>query len=70
MAKKNTKVTKGQPDAATVLVRALDPIRADGMDYAPGEVFELGEADATALVDGGWAELARDDPAELSLTPK
>lgn len=63
-----TKKKTGAPaPAVNVLLRALDPIRADGVDYAPGEVFELGEADATALVDGGWAELARIDPTELSL---
>lgn len=70
MATKKTNAPAAPPADDTVQVRALDPIRHDGKDYAPGDVVELREADATALIDGGWAELARNDPAELSLTPK
>jgi hypothetical protein len=44
------------PEVDMVRVRALEPIRADGEDYAPGAVFDLAEADAAALVAGGWAE--------------
>ena len=51
-------------------VRTLHPVRHNGTDYPEQILVELPELDATALVDGGWAELARDDPAELSLTPK
>ena len=57
------------PVADPVVVRALDPIRCDGLDFAPGDLLELSPADAEALVAGGWAELARLDPAELSLVP-
>jgi hypothetical protein len=53
--------TKKKADAAapmpTLQVRAIDPIRADGVDYAPGELFDIDEASAAALVAGGWAEL-------------
>ena len=54
-------------DPVLVAVRALTPIRHDGVDYAEQEVFELTQADATALVASGCAVLARTDPAELSL---
>ena len=42
---------------ATVRVRALSPIRADGVDYAPDEEFDIDEISASGLVDGGWAEV-------------
>ena len=52
---------------ALLLVRTLHPVRHNGTDYPEQTLVELPELDACALVDGGWAELARNDPAELSL---
>lgn len=57
--------TKGKnPAAATaalVSIRALEPIRADGQDFAPGDEFDLAQADALALVEGGAAELVAEE---------
>jgi hypothetical protein len=45
------------PDVAQVQMRALEPIRANGVDYAPGDVLDMAQADADALLAGGWGEL-------------
>lgn len=50
-----------------VPVRALTPLRHDGVDYAEQQVFELPEEEAQALVAGGYVALHRADPTELSL---
>lgn len=39
-------------------LRALEPVRADGVDYAPGDEFELDLSAVESLLDSGAAELA------------
>ena len=46
------------PDEDLVLLRALEPIRADGVDYAPGDALALDDAAAKGLLASGAAELA------------
>jgi hypothetical protein len=41
-----------------VPLRAVEPVRADGVDYAPGEALELDAAAAKGLLASGAAELA------------
>ena len=41
-----------------VQLRALEPVRADGVDYAPGDALELDAAAAKGLLASGAAELA------------
>ena len=48
----------GPPAEDLVLLRALEPIRADGVDYAPGDALELDAAAAKGLLASGAAELA------------
>lgn len=40
-----------------IQLRALEPIRADGVDYAPGDELELGITAAEPLLASGAAEL-------------
>lgn len=40
-----------------VQLRAVEPIRADGEDYAPGDEMELDAKVAKSLLDSGAAEL-------------
>lgn len=47
------------PELAGVLMvrlRAIEPIRADGVDHAPGDVFSLAFVAAQALLASGAAE--------------
>lgn len=46
------------PDEDLVLLRALEPVRADGVDYAPGDALALDDAAAEGLLASGAAELA------------
>lgn len=46
------------PSKDLVLLRALEPIRADGVDYAPGDELALDDAAAEGLLASGAAELA------------
>ena len=41
-----------------VQLRAVEPVRADGVDYPPGETLELDAAAAKGLLASGAAELA------------
>lgn len=41
-----------------VQLRTLEPVRADGVDYAPGETLELDAVAAKGLLASGAAELA------------
>lgn len=61
MATKKTNAPAAPPAADTVQVRALDPIRHDGKDYAPGEEFPVTPRVADALVAGGGAEFVELD---------
>lgn len=55
MAKaKNTPVAP----AEMVALSAVEPVRIDGVDVAPGEVFEAKPADAEALLAAGAARPA------------
>lgn len=51
---KNPK-TAPMVEEATQLLKAVEPIRCDGVDYAPGEVFEASMSTGEALVAGGAA---------------
>ncbi len=42
----------------TVTLRALEPIRHDGDDYAPGDTLVAGETAAAALIAAGAATAA------------
>lgn len=42
----------------TVTLRAIEPIRHDGDDYAPGDTLVAGETAATALILAGAATAA------------
>jgi hypothetical protein len=55
MATAKNKGTAAVPAETTMLLRALEPVRADGVDFAPGEVFELGEIAAGVLIAVGIA---------------
>ena len=54
---------KASATDATVRVKALSPIRADGVDYAPDEEFDIDEISASSLVEGGWAEVVSSNQA-------
>lgn len=41
-----------------VQLRAVEPIRADGVDYAPGDALEVDASAAKGLLASGAAELA------------
>lgn len=51
--------TKAKAPAAaeepTVALVAVEPIRYDGLDYAPGEAFDAHETAAAALIASGAA---------------
>lgn len=49
-----TQKNSGEP----VALKALTPIRHDGEDFAPGETFEAGPADAADLIKQGAAQAA------------
>lgn len=42
----------------SVQLRAVEPIRADGVDYAPGDTLELDALAAKGLLASGAVELA------------
>ena len=46
------------PNNQSVALKALTPIRHDGEDFAPGETFEAGPADAAELIKQGAAQAA------------
>jgi hypothetical protein len=46
------------PAEGLVQLLALEPVRADGVDYAPGDALELDAAAAKGLLASGAAELA------------
>ena len=56
MAAKKTPVAT-VPDEDLVLLRAVEPVRADGVDYAPGDTLALDAAAAQGLLASGAAEL-------------
>lgn len=45
------------PAEDLVPLRAVEPIRADGVDYAPGDEFELDAPAAENLLASGAADL-------------
>lgn len=49
-----TQKNSGEP----VALKALTPVRHDGEDFAIGETFEAGPADAADLIKQGAAEAA------------
>lgn len=49
-----TQKNSGEP----VVLKALTPIRHDGEDFAIGETFEAGPADAAELIQHGAAKAA------------
>lgn len=40
---------------ATQLLKAVEPIRCDGVDYAPGDVLEVSMATGESLIAAGAA---------------
>lgn len=58
MAKTTARSTAPAAELVLVTVKALEPIRADGVDYAPGDEFDVSDDDAQALAGMSAAELA------------
>jgi hypothetical protein len=54
---KKTAVAQAAEQVVTQACRALQPVRHDGDDYAPGEVIELTPVDAEALLASNAVEL-------------
>ncbi len=48
---------KKTDDVVLIDLEAIEPIRHDGVDVAPGDAFAASEADAAALVASGAARL-------------
>lgn len=58
MASSKRTPPKAPADLALVNLRAVEPILADGQDYAPGDELALGADAAADLLASGAAELA------------
>lgn len=58
MATSKTTEPKAPVEPELVNLRAVEPIRADGQDYAPGDAMALGVDAAAGLLASGAAELA------------
>lgn len=58
MAKASTPKNKPVAPADMISLVAVEPIRIDGTDVAPGEPFEAKPADAEALLASGDAKVA------------
>lgn len=52
------KSATAQTTDGAVLLAAVEPIRHDGRDIAPGETFAVAPEAAAALVDAGAASIA------------
>lgn len=59
MATPKKPAAKNEPEAAgTITIEALDPIRHNGADIAPGEIVTVTAEQAAALIAAGAARAA------------
>jgi len=62
---KKTAVAQAAEQVVTTAFRALEPIRHDGDDYAPGDCVELTPGEAEALLASNAVELEASALPEL-----